>query len=158
MELTMAAQDDATPRAIPSPSPATMPTTGSSAETPHELPGRAYFSSLGVVRRKPSRPDAPSTLSKSCSDKIALKQTTSVLSSITSLLISPENAYLQSLTVPESQYVGQGCDRCFSAQGRLKGLEVPGNGGYRFRTFRLMTTGKEFSHSRREPSGVSRPN
>jgi len=157
MELTMAAQDDATPWAIPPPSTATISMTLPSAEASHELPGRAYFSSLGVVRRKPSRPDAPSTLSKSCSDKIALKQTTSVLGSIASLLISPEHAYLQSLTLPESQYVPEGCDRCFGAQGRLKGLQIPGNGGYSFRTFNLMTTSKEFSHSRRDANGVSLP-
>lgn len=155
MELTMAAQDDATPWSIPPPSDASTalsPTTATS-----ELPGRAYFSALGIVRRKPSRPDAPSTLSKSCSDKIALKQITSVLSSITALLISPENAYLQTLTLPEPQYVAEGCERCFSAEGRLKDLQLPGHGGYDFQPFKMMSTRREFTHSRRDTNGSSRP-
>mgnify|MGYP001587207723 CR=1 FL=1 len=142
MELTMAAQDDATPWAIPTPASPTA--------TDSSMPGRGYFSNLGIVRRKPSRPDAPSTLSKSCSDKITLKQITSVLSSISSLLISPENAYLQTLTLPESQYVEAGCERCFSPRGRLKGLQVPPSGGYSFRDFRMMTTKREFAYSRRD--------
>ncbi|KFZ03611.1 hypothetical protein V502_10802 [Pseudogymnoascus sp. VKM F-4520 (FW-2644)] len=145
MELTMAAQDDATPWAIPAPASPTA--------TDSSMPGRGYFSNLGIVRRKPSRPDAPSTLSKSCSDKITLKQITSVLSSITSLLISPENAYLQTLTLPESQYVEAGCERCFSPRGRLKDLQVPLSGGYSFQDFKIMTTKREFAYSRRDADG-----
>lgn len=141
----MAAQDDATPWAIPTP---VSPTA-----TDSSMPGRGYFSNLGIVRRKPSRPDAPSTLSKSCSDKITLKQITSVLSSVTSLLISPENAYLQTLTLPVSQYVTAGCERCFSPRGRLKDLEVPPGGGYSFRDFKMMTTTREFEYSRRDAGG-----
>ncbi|OBT90147.1 hypothetical protein VE02_00942 [Pseudogymnoascus sp. 03VT05] len=145
MELTMAAQDDATPWEIPAPASPTA--------TDSSMPGRGYFSNLGIVRRKPSRPDAPSTLSKSCSDKITLKQITSVLSSITSLLISPENAYLQTLTLPESQYVAVGCERCFSPRGRLKEFQVPPSGGYSFQDFKMMTTTKEFAYSRRDADG-----
>ncbi|KFX99198.1 hypothetical protein O988_03991 [Pseudogymnoascus sp. VKM F-3808] len=145
MELTMAAQDDATPWAIPTPA--------SPSATDSSMPGRGYFSNLGIVRRKPSRPDAPSTLSKSCSDKITLKQITSVLNSVTSLLISPENAYLQTLTLPESQYVTAGCERCFSPRGRLKGLEMPSSGGYNFQDFKMMTTTREFAYSRRDAEG-----
>lgn len=140
----MAAQDDATPWAIPAPA---------SPSATDSMPGRGYFSNLGIVRRKPSRPDAPSTLSKSCSDKITLKQITSVLSSITSLLISPENAYLRTLTLPESQYVAAGCERCFSPRGRLKDLQVPPSGGYSFQDFKMMTTGREFAYSRRDADG-----
>ncbi|ELR07977.1 hypothetical protein VC83_00040 [Pseudogymnoascus destructans] len=145
MELTMAAQDDATPWAIPAPASPTA--------TDSSMPGRGYFSNLGIVRRKPSRPDAPSTLSKSCSDKITLKQITSVLSSITSLLISPENAYLKTLTLPESQYVAVGCERCFSPRGRLKDLQVPPSGGYSFQNFKMVTTKSEFAYSRRDADG-----
>ncbi|KFY88218.1 hypothetical protein V500_06500 [Pseudogymnoascus sp. VKM F-4518 (FW-2643)] len=145
MELTMAAQDDATPWAIPAPASPTA--------TDSSMPGRGYFSNLGIVRRKPSRPDAPSTLSKSCSDKITLKQITSVLSSITSLLVSPENAYLQTLTLPESQYVEAGCERCFSPRGRLKDLQVPPSGGYSFQDFKIITTKREFAYSRRDADG-----
>lgn len=145
MELTMAAQDDATPWEVPAPASPTA--------TDSSMPGRGYFSNLGIVRRKPSRPDAPSTLSKSCSDKITLKQITSVLNSITSLLISPENAYLQTLTLPASQYVDVGCERCFSPLGRLKGLQLSPSGGYSFQGFKMMTTEKEFAYSRRDGDG-----
>ncbi|KFY07059.1 hypothetical protein V492_07478 [Pseudogymnoascus sp. VKM F-4246] len=145
MELTMAAQDDATPWVVPAPASPTA--------TDSSMPGRGYFSNLGIVRRKPSRPDAPSTLSKSCSDKITLKQITSVLSSITSSLISPENAYLQTLTLAEPQYVDAGCERCFSPRGRLKDLQVPPSGGYSFQDFKMMTTEKEFAYSRRDADG-----
>lgn len=145
MELTMAAQDDATPWEVPAPA---SPTAADSS-----MPGRGYFSNLGIVRRKPSRPDAPSTLSKSCSDKITLKQITSVLSSITSLLITPENAYLQTLTLPASQYVAVGCERCFSPRGRLKDLQLSPGGGHSFQDFNMMTTGREFAYSRRDADG-----
>ena len=50
MELVMAAQGDATPWLTPS---RESPACGSS-EAP-VLPGRAYFSELGVVRRKPGK-------------------------------------------------------------------------------------------------------
>lgn len=92
MELVMSAQED------------TEPWNYEESEQ-GILPGRGYFSKLGVVRRKPSRADAPQTNSKSCSDKLALKQSTSLLSSLTSLLLHPENAYLRSIVIPISRYV-----------------------------------------------------
>src|SRR4051794_9741021 len=62
------------------------------------LQGRGYFSALGKVRRKPSRADAEATMSKSCTDKLTLKQVTSVLCFPASLIIAPtENAYLSGL-------------------------------------------------------------
>src|SRR5690242_6809944 len=78
MELTMSAQDDATPWT------SAPPTISSDALPDSEgaLRGRSNFSLLGAVRCKPSRLDAPPTLSKSCTDKLALKQSTSVLSSV----------------------------------------------------------------------------
>ena len=51
MELTMAQQDDQSPWT----STATIETESD------ELFGRGYFGTLGVVRRKPARPDAPPT-------------------------------------------------------------------------------------------------
>src|SRR6187402_1945264 len=118
MELTMAAQEDATPWDLP-PSTNTSSHTPSSPTNTTVLHGRGYFSALGSVRRKPSRPDAPPTLSKSCSDKISLKQSTSLLSSISSLLISPDNIYIHSLILPSSQYSAVACTRAFSDSGRL---------------------------------------
>jgi tRNA-specific adenosine deaminase 1 len=167
MELTMAAQDDATPWDLPPvatsldssvkpnvsspPDPSMLGTQAIYSAADSQLHGRGYFSVLGVVRRKPSRPDAPPTLSKSCSDKIALKECTSLLSSITSLLISPSNAYLSSLVLPESQYSQVGCTRAFSPNGRMKGVVGKGWGdGYAFNAFQIRTTSREFAFSRRQ--------
>lgn len=158
MELTMAAQDDATPWDMP---PVTAPSPvipGDMLDIPQDpdipyLHGRSYFSALGLVRRKPSRPDAPPTLSKSCSDKIAVKQSTSLLSSITSLLISPQNCYIKSLVLPLSQHSDIACKRAFSASGRLapvSGKDKHWGNGYQFRPFTILTTQKEFPHSRRQ--------
>ncbi|KAH6661974.1 adenosine deaminase/editase [Halenospora varia] len=183
MELTMAAQEDSTPWSLPStdiapPSPAEnsdevlQPDSSlsitpkivspSSPLEPPTLHGRSYFSQLGIVRRKPSRPDAPPTLSKSCTDKLTLKQSTSLLSSLTSLLISPQNVYIHTLVLPSSQLSPTAAERAFSPSGRLKGLV--GNdkweGGYSFKPFKLVGTTKEFAHSRRQkgdliPSNIS---
>ncbi|EGZ77495.1 hypothetical protein NEUTE2DRAFT_154149 [Neurospora tetrasperma FGSC 2509] len=163
MELIMAAQDDASPWEVPSPTPgdlptqAQAPTPASADDTP--LPGRAYFSQLGIVRRKPSRGDAPPSLSKSCSDKLALKQVTSLLSSFTSALVSPANAYLSSIILPASQYSAVACSRCFSSSSADGGRMAPlldtsvsaklECAGYVFREFRVETTKMEFAFSRR---------
>lgn len=162
MELTMAAQDDATPWAPPPQSsqskspPAASPGLASeeaTTESTDELYGRSYFNALGVVRRKPSRPDAPPTLSKSCSDKLALKQCTSLLSGVASMLIHPGNAYLQTLILPSTQYVPAACKRAFGPEGRMASMvqnELKrSNGGYVFRPFKLMSTQREFGFSRR---------
>lgn len=145
MELTMAAQKDASAWETPTPM--------SIAPDPKEeisLLGRACFSRTGIVRRKPARGDAPPTLSKSCSDKLALKQCTSLLSSITSLFVDPANAYIHTLILPKSQHSEIACQRSFSAQGRMKslvGIEWPG--GYSFREFSVVTTDLEFQFSKR---------
>ncbi|KAK3394069.1 adenosine deaminase/editase [Podospora didyma] len=154
MELIMAAQDDASP--WESPTPAT--TTTSDYPSPEEEPsllGRGFFSQLGIVRRKPSRGDAPPSLSKSCSDKIALKQATSPLSSLTSLLVSPKNLYLTTLILPESQYSLEGCQRCFSPSSSEGGRMAPlanqtwRDSDYAFTPFSIETTGIEFYFSKR---------
>lgn len=149
MELTMDAQEDATPWT-------SAPPTISSELGPDNvgaLRGRSNFSLLGAVRCKPSRPDAPPTLSKSCTDKLALKQATSLLSSVTSTMISPRNAYIHSLILPASQYVSHACERAFSRSGRLRGLTdetVQGwRGGYTWQSFSVHPTQREFAWSRR---------
>jgi tRNA-specific adenosine deaminase 1 len=150
MELTMATQEDSTPWELAALSNDTSSSISPSSQ-PSLLHGRGYFSALGQVRGKPSRPDAPPTLSKSCSDKLALKQSTSLLSSLTSLLISPQNAYLSSLILPSSQYSEIACTRSFSSTGRLAPLQgKTWGGGYAFREFKILTTEKEFSYSRRQ--------
>ncbi|GAO14546.1 hypothetical protein UVI_02032570 [Ustilaginoidea virens] len=142
MELVMAAQEDASPWRTAPPADA-----GAGADS-STLPGRAHFSQLGIVRRKPARRDAPPTLSKSCSDKITLKQCTSLLSSLTSLLVDPANAYLESLVLPESQFSESGCQRAFSRRvGSLADASWPG--GYKFRAFAVETTREVFDLSRR---------
>jgi tRNA-specific adenosine deaminase 1 len=149
MELTMAAQEDSTPWETPALANITAPSASPSQQS--FLRGRGYFSALGQVRGKPSRPDAPQTLSKSCSDKLALKQSTSLLSSITSLLISPENTYLTTLVLPSSQYSETACTRAFSSSGRLASLKGrTWEGGYHFQEFRILTTEKQFPYSRRQ--------
>ncbi|KAK4232250.1 putative tRNA-specific adenosine deaminase [Podospora fimiseda] len=146
MELTISAQADPTPWEPPTPSS-------------QLLLGRGHFSSLGIVRRKPARGDAPPTTSKSCSDKIALKQCTSLLSSLTPLLISPENVYLTSLILPQSQYSKSGCIRCFginSEVGRmscLKGKQWEED--YAAVPFMVETTPKEFEYSKRSVAARS---
>jgi tRNA-specific adenosine deaminase 1 len=150
MELTMSAQEDATPWEVPTASDSALdlPSSGQT-ET---LPGRAYFSRLGLVRRKPARGDAPPTLSKSCSDKLALKQCTSLLSSLTSLLIYPESVYIDKLVMPQSQVSITGCSRALSAEGRMQpvsGGKLQGAGGYAFRPFTVESTGHEFVFSKR---------
>ncbi|PYH76440.1 hypothetical protein BO82DRAFT_296298 [Aspergillus uvarum CBS 121591] len=115
MELTMAAQEDPTPWHIyytpTKPPPANL------------LDGRGHFSKLGIVRRKPARADADSTKSKSCSDKLALRQVSSLLSPETALLVRvTASAYLAGVMLPETEISGVGCERAFGREGRMKGL------------------------------------
>ena len=151
MELTISAQQDASPWEAPLP-PHLMPEGASSSAPELALLGRACFDQLGVVRRKPARADAPPSLSKSCSDKLALRQCTSLLSSPAALLVSPAGMYLSSVVLPESQFSATACERCFSPGGRLAPLgavESAWEGGYVFRPFVVRTTRLEFEYSRR---------
>lgn len=142
MELTMASQADPTPWELPTPSPAVAPDTSPSSSSPQtRLVGREFFSLLGVVRRKPARGDAPQTLSKSCSDKLALRQVSSLLAGGgPSLLVATSpGLYLASVVMPASQVGdGVGCTRAFSGKGRMKAIEGrvwSGSGPLAFRPF-----------------------
>jgi len=142
MELIMAAQDDATPWE----KPADTDSNG--------LTGRGYFSELGVVRRKPARGDAPQTLSKSCTDKLSMKQCTSTLSCLPSLFIHPGNAYIDALVLPSSQHVPEATERAFGPAGRMSSLRssdtaMQWKDGYAFKSFQVIETSIEFEHSRR---------
>ena len=146
MELVMAEQVDATPWTHDS----------ASASMDNGMLGRGHFDQLGIVRRKPARPDAPQTLSKSCSDKLAFKQCKSLLSSLTSSLIYPENAYLSTLVLPEMQYVPEAVERAFGATGRMARVADAKDirkrwrrWGYRFQSFDVETTTREFEYSKR---------
>jgi tRNA-specific adenosine deaminase 1 len=139
----MDAQDDASPWSMPRDIEASDVITGA-------LPGRAYFSQLGIVRRKPARGDAPVSSSKSCSDKLALKQCTSLLASITSLFVEPANAYIDTLVLPLSQHNATATQRAFSSNGRMSSLaQMTWPGGYSFRPFHVAGTDIEFAYSRR---------
>ncbi|CAK7226717.1 hypothetical protein SBRCBS47491_006324 [Sporothrix bragantina] len=161
MELTMAAQDDASPW---EPAATAAPEEGADITvTAPMLSGRGFFSRLGTVRRKPGRADAPPTLSKSCSDKLALRQCTTLLGGLASLLVAPSlELYLSSVVLPVTQYSETGCQRCFSAKeplGRLSSLSGrTWPGGYEFLPFTVRTTSLEFSYSKRSPSMSSAPN
>ncbi|KAL4935306.1 adenosine deaminase/editase [Aspergillus oleicola] len=119
MELLMAEQDDPTPWTIPT----SDPNAPATAEQTSTLSGRGHFSRLGVVRRKPARADAESTKSKSCSDKLALRQVSSLPSHGASLFVATtENAYIKGLVMPEEEISKVGVERCFGKEGRMKPL------------------------------------
>ena len=90
------------------------------------------------------------TLSKSCSDKLALTQCTSLLSSPVSLVVSPENAYIDSLILPYHQYRQHACERAFGPAGRMSPVvSSTWLAGYGFRPFQVKTTSVDFCYSRR---------
>lgn len=138
MELTMASQEDATPWANAAPS-----------SNPDDMIGRGHFDRLGVVRRKPARPDAPVTMSKSCSDKLALKQVTGLLSGITAQLVQVDGCYLRTLVMPEAESVSEAVKRAFGREGRMKVLNdwEGTKSGHQFRPFDVRTTGRQFAYS-----------
>ena len=82
--------------------------------------GRGHFTQLGLVRRKPARGDADVSLSKSCTDKLALKQFTGLLSFPADVLIDVNHsAFLKSLVLYPNQYDETGYTRAFGRTGRL---------------------------------------
>jgi len=138
MELTMASQQDATPWAKAAPS-----------SKPEDMLGRGHFDRLGVVRRKPARPDAPVTMSKSCSDKLALKQVTGLLSGTVAKMVRVEGCYLRTLVLPDSETLDDAVRRAFGREGRMKALKdwEGSQAGYGFRPFEVRTTRKKFAYS-----------
>lgn len=75
--------------------------------------GRTNFDKLGIVRTKPGRSDSVITLSKSCSDKLCLKQLIGVTNAITSLLF-PDSIYLSYLVLPKHKFKEEDINRCFN--------------------------------------------
>ena len=101
-----------------------VPWAGLPAETTSEdagtLLGRGYFSQLGQVRRKPARGDAEVSMSKSCTDKLAVKQFISLLSFPADIFVAQTaTSFLQSMVVYEDQYDEVGYERAFGPTGRL---------------------------------------
>lgn len=76
-----------------------------------------------------------------------------MLNSVTSLLIAPEGAYIQSLVLPISQHIPTAINRAFGSTGRMSHLTSDLTrkwlGGYAFHPFHVQTTGLEFQWSRR---------
>ena len=61
--------------------------------------GRLNYKKLGIVRTKPGRYDSEMTLSKSCSDKLCIKQVSSLLNCLTWSLFK-EKVFLDYLVIP----------------------------------------------------------
>ncbi|KAI6792360.1 hypothetical protein KC332_g17432 [Hortaea werneckii] len=147
MELVMREQEDDTPW----------------EKAEDGMPGRGNFDRLGVVRRKPARPDAPSTLSKSCSDKLAMKQCTSLLSGLTTLLIKPERCYLRQLILPQDRLVATSIERAFSPNGRMASLasstdrqqQTWQSAGYSLNFFDVAPTSRRFEYEKADGTTAS---
>lgn len=124
------------------------------------LRGRDHFLHVGYVRTKPGRADAPLSLSKSCSDKLTLKQFTSLLNGSTSQLIqdrlhtaSPSSPspgpgfYLNTLIVPKGELHDEDFQRCF--RDRVSSVEDSHK-----HFFSYTSTSVDFAHSRRTAKGA----
>lgn len=120
--------------------------TSSNSSTSQVVRGRDHFHQVGLVRTKPGRRDSPITLSKSCTDKLTLRQYTSVLLGPLATLINPQGFYLSSLVIPESQYNQLDLERAF----RLRiGEDQYKHDHYTLQLFDHRTTDIEFVHSKR---------
>ena len=75
-----------------------------------------------------------------------------MLNSMSSLLLSPRNAYLETLVIPQSQFIPEAFERAFAPQGRFCALksEVFNNwGSFVYHPFRIQVSHREFEWSRR---------
>ncbi|KAK9453253.1 adenosine deaminase/editase [Dipodascopsis uninucleata] len=118
------------------------------------LKGRSYFSEIGKVRTKPGRSDSPETRSKSCSDKLATFQLTSLLLSPTSVMVSPKQMYLTSIIIPSDKCFRNSINRAFAPCGRLSSLhssDISSDSEYTYRPFSVLTYSADvhrFEHSK----------
>ncbi|KAJ8100129.1 adenosine deaminase/editase [Lipomyces tetrasporus] len=136
----------------------------SQLERGRPLKGREYFSEIGQVRTKPGRSDAPESLSKSCTDKLCLRQFTSLLLTPTTKVMETDGAYLDALIVPKSKINPHSFTRAFGRQGRLARMsDLNGDRSFLFRPFEYWTYGlPQFEHSKEsiedensKPSNIS---
>jgi len=125
MELVIAAAETAGQDISPWPTGAEqeIPTTDAQG-----LPfGRGFFSKLGALRRKPARADAEISMSKSCTDKLMLKQFVGILNfPLDMFLESSPEAFLKRIVVYEDQYSEAGYSRAFGPEGRLHEILTAG--------------------------------
>lgn len=74
--------------------------------------GRTNFDKKGIVRTKPGRSDSVITLSKSCSDKLCMKQLIGITNAITSFLF-PDGIHIDYLVLPKEKFKEDDINRCF---------------------------------------------
>lgn len=110
--------------------------------------GRDNFTVTGVVRTKPGRRDSPISLSKSCTDKLALAQIISMLLGPVTRIVDPETFYLSRLVVPEDQFVDEHLTRAFGTSGRLSTMRSFENERYRAQFFKCLPTKIAFDHEK----------
>ncbi|KAG7193365.1 uncharacterized protein KQ657_000782 [Scheffersomyces spartinae] len=85
---------------------------------PKLVRGRFGFGQLGIIRSKPGRLDSIPTKSKSCSDKLTVKQVTGVTNALVSLLL-PDGVYIDYLVLGE--FKEEDTNRCFNS--RISNIE-----------------------------------
>lgn len=116
------------------------------------LQGRGYFSELGVVRRKPARADAEVSLSKSCSDKLAVRECMGILNGVVGALV--ERVWLRSLLLPWGKGKEEAMERAFGKEGRLRSLsQLESSRGVVVRTLALEMLPPEYPRFTYEKSG-----
>lgn len=109
--------------------------------------GRNNFDRVGVVRTKPGRPDSLISYSKSCSDKLCLKQLTGICNTTTALIFDP--IYLDYLVV--NGVKTKNFERCFI--NRLSGIEPR---VHHLKLLHYTNDGYEYHKAQdKEPSPVS---
>ncbi|CAK7892523.1 tRNA-specific adenosine deaminase 1 [[Candida] anglica] len=87
-------------------------TNNTSAEL-NILRGRNGLNKVGIVRTKPGRNDSMLSLSKSCSDKLCMKQLIGLTNSITSMIF-PQGVYLNYLVIQRGKHNVKASERCFN--------------------------------------------
>ncbi|OQO00800.1 hypothetical protein B0A48_13487 [Cryoendolithus antarcticus] len=156
MYVSQAPCGDASMELLMSRQPSSEPWTHAAPSAdPDDMLGRGHFDQLGVVRRKPSRPDAPVTASKSCSDKLAFKQVTGLLSGLVGGLVGSEGSYLESVVLPEKEIVREAVERCWGKEGRIKDLVcMEERRGMRYRPFGVEATSRNFEYAAPDEGAV----
>lgn len=108
--------------------------------------GRSFFGQVGSIRTKPGRSDSLISYSKSCSDKLTIKQLTGILNNLNSLLIEP--IYLKWLVVPQvSQKSKLDIERCFVTR-----FSPSDCSPYFLHRYSILFTTEEFEYRQKQAS------
>ena len=82
------------------------------------------------------------------------------MNSLSTLLFSPNNAYLQTLVLPQSQYVPEAFERAFTTLGRFAALQPhttgEWEGKYSYRPLEVKISCQEYQWSRRRREDVQK--